>query len=77
MNKTFIKQIIIKNIKINNNKINMDDNEVLKNNLDINLKCKYHSDSIMSSTALNDGRFATCSSDKSIIIYNNKPFKPD
>ena len=55
----------------------MDKNVILKNNLDIKLKCKYHSDSIMSSTTLNDGRFATCSSDKSIIIYNNKTFKPD
>ena len=55
----------------------MDNNEVLKNNSDIKLKCKYHSDSIMSSITLNDGRFATCSSDKSIIIYNNKTFKPD
>ena len=26
---------------------------------------------------LKDGRFATCSSDNSIIIYNNKTFKPD
>ena len=55
----------------------MDNNEVLKNNSDIKLKCKYHSDSIMSSIILNDGRFATCSYDKSIIIYNNKTFKPD
>ena len=55
----------------------MDNEGVLNNNLDIKLKCKYHSDSIMSSTTLNDGRFATCSSDKSIIIYNNKTFKPD
>ena len=55
----------------------MDKNVILKNNLDIKFKCKYHSDSIMSSTALNDGRFATCSADKSMIIYNNKTFKPD
>ena len=55
----------------------MANKEVLENDLDIKLKCKYHSDSIMSSTTLNDGRFATCSSDKSIIIYNNKTFKPD
>ena len=26
---------------------------------------------------LKDGRFATCSSDNSIIIYNNKTFNPD
>ena len=55
----------------------MANKEVLENDLDIKLKCKYHSDSIMSSTTLNDRRFATCSSDKSIIIYNNKTFKPD
>ena len=55
----------------------MANKEVLENDLDIKLKCKYHSDSIMGSTTLNDGRFATCSSDKSIIIYNNKTFKPD
>ena len=57
--------------------MNIDNNEVLNNNLDIKYKCKYHTDSIMNCTVLNDGRFATCSSDKSIIIYNNKTFKPD
>ena len=57
--------------------MNIGNNNAFNNNLDIKLKCKYHTDSIMSSTVLNDGRFATCSSDKSIIIYNNKTFKPD
>ena len=55
----------------------MDKNEISKNNLDIKFKNKYHSDSIMNSTTLIDGRFATCSADKSIIIYDNKTFKPD
>ena len=32
---------------------------------------------ITCATVLNDGRFATGSEDKSIIIYNNKTFKPD
>ena len=55
----------------------MKNGEFLNINLDIKFKYKYHADSIISSTVLNDGRFATCSSDKSIIIYNNKTFKPD
>ena len=38
---------------------------------------KYHTDSIWCSTVLKDGRFVTGSWDKSIIIYNNKTFKPD
>ena len=38
---------------------------------------KYHTDQIWCSTVLKDGRFVTGSKDKSIIIYNNKTFKPD
>ena len=38
---------------------------------------KYHTGSIWCSTVLKDGRFVTGSKDKSIIIYNNKTFKPD
>ena len=37
----------------------------------------YHKDYVYCSTVLKDGRFATCSLDNSIIIYNNKTFKPD
>ena len=55
----------------------MENYEDLKHNIDIKIKCKYHSDSIMNSIILNDRRFATCSSDKSIIIYNNKTYKSD
>ena len=52
------------------------------NNFDIKLKepkhkVKYHTSCINCATVLNDGRFATGSSDNSIIIYNNKTFKPD
>ena len=60
-----------------------DSNEsILYNNFDIKnkkrfLKIKYHKKSIYCSTLLNDGRFATCSYDKSIIIYNKITFKPD
>ena len=32
---------------------------------------------IVCSTVLKDGRFVTGSADSSIIIYNNKTFKPD
>jgi len=52
------------------------------NNFDIKLKepihkLKYHTSHIYCSIMLKDGRFATGSSDHSIIIYNNKTFKPD
>ena len=52
------------------------------NNFDIKLKepkhkVKYHTSIIYCATVLNDGRFATGSYDYSIIIYNNKTFKPD
>ena len=38
---------------------------------------KYHTDYVYCSTVLKDGRFVTGSADNSIIIYNNKTFKPD
>ena len=38
---------------------------------------KYHNGGILCSTVLKDGRFVTGSFDNSIIIYNNKTFKPD
>ena len=37
----------------------------------------YHKNVIRCATLLKDGRFATGSDDKSIIIYNNKTFQPD
>ena len=51
-------------------------------NFDIKLKepihiLNNHTSSVWCSTLLNDGRFATGSGDNSIIIYNNKTFKPD
>ena len=62
--------------------IDNNNNYILYNNYNIKnksliLKLKYHKKSIMCSTILNDRRLATCSNDKSIIIYNNKTFKPD
>ena len=52
------------------------------NNFCIKLKepihiLKYHTSQIFCSTVLKDGRFVTGSQDNSIIIYNNKTFKPD
>ena len=52
------------------------------NNFDIKLKqpiqiIKAHEYAVQCATVLNDGRFATCSNDKSILIYNNKTFKPE
>ena len=40
-------------------------------------KLTYHKNSVHCSILLKDGRFATGSADHSIIIYNNKNFKPD
>jgi len=52
------------------------------NNFNIKLKepihkLQYHTNNIYCSTILKDGRFATGSGDKSIIIYNNKTFKSE
>ena len=57
-------------------------NDNTYNHFDIKLKepihkLKYHTSCIYCSTVLNDGRFATGSDDHSIVIYNNKTFKPD
>ena len=62
--------------------ININNNDNTYNNFNIQLKkpihkLNYHTDWIRCSTVLKDGRFVTGSSDKSIIIYNNKTFKPD
>ena len=68
------------NVNTNNNNINI--NDCSYNNFDIKFKepqCQlnYHKDAINCATLLKDGRFATGSLDKSIIIYNNKTFQPD
>ena len=60
----------------------MEEVEILYNNFIIGDKqpkytLKYHTGQIWCSTVLKDGRFVTGSDDKSIIIYNNKTFKPD
>ena len=57
----------------------MNDNyhDNLIHNLELVCKCKYHTADIIYPIVLNDGRFATYSIDKSIIIYNNRTFKPD
>ena len=66
--------------KLNQHNISTNDNNY--NNFDIKLKeplhqVKYHTSCIYCASVLNDGRFDTGSDDKSIIIYNNKTFKPD
>ena len=68
------------NVNTNNNNINI--NDCSYNNFDIKFKepqCQlnYHKNAIYCATLLKDGRFATGSLDKSIIIYNNKTFAPD
>ena len=60
--------------------INNNDNTY--NNFNIQLKepihkLNYHTSTIYCSTVLKDGRFVTGYGDGSIIIYNNKTFKPD
>ena len=49
----------------------------LHNNFNVQFRLQYHKDTILCATVLKDGRFATCSADESIIIYDNKTFKPD
>jgi len=76
----------------NKNEITNNDEEIIKpvknNNYnlydDFNIKLKEpihqlnnHENHVYCSTLLRDGRFATGSLDNSIIIYNNKTFKPD
>ena len=85
---TELKEIIkskdekIKSLEEKLNQYNISTNDNNYNNFDIKLKdplhqVKYHTSEITCATVLNDGRFATGSYDNSIIIYNNKTFKPD
>ena len=48
-----------------------------QSNFNVQFRLENHSESVFCSTKLKDGRFATGSKDKSIIIYNKKTFKPD
>ena len=59
---------------INNNNLDNNFNIKLKEPLH---KFNYHTSCIRCGTILKDGRYATGSDDKSIIIYNNKTYKPD
>ena len=59
---------------INNNNLDNNFNIKLKEPLH---KFNYHTSYIICGTILKDGRYATGSDDKSIIIYNNKTYKPD
>ena len=93
LNNQFISNNINKNnIQLNNINSNKDGklntytsiliNDNTYNNYNIELKklrfkLKYHTKRINCSTVLTDGRFVTGSDDHSIIIYNNKTFKPD
>jgi len=65
---------IIKSIKNNNDNKYNDFNIELKEPIH---QLNNHFHHVYCSTLLRDGRFATGSLDKSIIIYNNKTFKPD
>ena len=72
--------ILVFNIKdpnIINSEIKKIQNNNLHYNIDFQFTLKYHELDIFSCIVLNDGRFATGSRDQSIIIYNNKTFKPD
>jgi len=62
--------------KTENNNNNTDNNYNIKLK-ELKLKLKYHNDIIWCSILLKDGRIATGSEDNSIIIFNNKTFKPD
>ena len=75
-------QIKLLKKKLNKYQPNININGNTYNNFYIKLKepkhkLKYHTSEIRCSTVLNDGRFVTGSNDHSIIIYNNKTFKPD
>ena len=61
--------------KTENNNNNIDNYYDIKLK-ELTSKLKYHNKGIWCSTLLKDGRFATGSSDNSIIIFNNKTFKP-
>ena len=67
-------EILFKSIKSNNYNLYNDFNIALKESIH---QLNYHTHYVYCSTVLRDGRFATCSLDHSIIIYNDKTFKPD
>ena len=70
-------------IKSQNEKIKMLENILNQHNYSFNNKkesihlLNYHTNEINCLTVLKDGRLASGSEDKSIIIYNNKTFQPD
>ena len=76
-------------IKEKDNRIKLYEDIMAKNKIkDVNAsafsafkKCKhelkYHTEPIFCTVSLKDGRFATGSKDKTIIVFNNKTFKPD
>ena len=60
----------------------VEEKDISYNNFDIKIKnpihiLKQHNGTISCATVLNDGRFATCSYDRSLIIYDKKKFKSD
>ena len=72
----------IKSLKNELNQYKTINNNNLDNNFNIKLKepihkFNYHTSGIRCGIVLKDGRFATGSGDNTIIIYNNKTFKPD
>ena len=72
----------IKSLKNELNQYKTINNNNLDNNFNIKLKepihkFNYHTSWINCGIVLKDGRFATGSHDNTIIIYNNKTFKPD
>ena len=72
----------IKSLKNELNQYKTINNNNLDNNFNIKLKepihkFNYHTSCITCGIVLKDGRFATGSDDYTIIIYNNKTFKPD
>ena len=88
--KYLINEIFTKNEIQNKNILNIENkNNTLEkipddiyDNCDIKLKkpilkIKAHKEAIWCAIALNDGRFATCSKDGSIVIYNDKTGRPD
>ena len=62
---------------------NKSETKIADNNFDIKLKehpiCEltFHTNKVLCLILLNDGRIASCSYDKSIIIYNKNTYKPD
>ena len=85
-----VNQINISNKKKSYNQINEQPyNQIYEqqyenvyDNFDISFKeplktLNYHTNWVSDSTVLKDGRFVTCSFDGSIIIYNNRTFRPE